>query len=136
MQKKLTRNQESKIFDELGQQLDYCMNQMTTFNIDEIQDGSDFIMELVKSPDQVKRSFLQQKVNEVISLYLQIISQVFSEGINYEIDIEQYKLLFDPLIELCSDKTLVEKVSSETLDYLIELIIVNLVQADQEQKMN
>lgn len=64
------------------------MDRMVTFDIEEIQDGSFFIMDLIKSSDSQKKSFMELKVNEVLSLYLQIVSQVFNEGINYDIDIE------------------------------------------------
>lgn len=43
-------NADNKIFLELNSQLEHYMNLMVSFEIDDIQEGSTFIMELIKSP--------------------------------------------------------------------------------------
>lgn len=40
---------------------------------------------------------------------------------------ESYKYLFDPIVDLFTEKRFAEKVNKENLDLLVEVVIVNLV---------
>lgn len=81
----------------------------------------------MKSQDENEKKFFETRVNDVINLYLQLNTQIFEGGINYSAPMESYKYLFDPIVELFSDKRFAEKINKENLDLLVEVVIINLV---------
>ncbi len=58
---------------------------MLTFDIDEIKEGSNFLLEILKSQNDIEKIFLDKKANDIVYLLLELISKIFEDGINYNV---------------------------------------------------
>lgn len=94
------------------------------------------MMALLQTSDPFEIDFLDSKINDILRLFISLHTEIFQDGINYNVDKKQYDFIFDPLTYICSIEWFVGQIDKETLDSLIELIIINLVSADRETKYN
>lgn len=45
--------------------------------------------------------FLAQKINELLNVYTSMFETIFEEGINFDVETENYKDIFEPVKNLC-----------------------------------
>ncbi len=109
---------------------------MLTFDISDIEEGSYFLLDLMKKTTDLEKRFMEQWSKDIMELLLQLHTKIFEEGINYQVEVSQYAFIFDPLIELVTSTEQLKTIETNQIDYLIELVIINLVSSDCEKNLN
>ena len=59
---------------------------------------------------------------------------IFDNGINFEIELDKYQLIFEPITELFQNGEMIKKIEQENLSNFIKEMIVKLIQMDDEKK--
>lgn len=106
---------------------------MLTFDLDQFGEASVYFKELCDSKNEDTKIFLANNGNNIINIFTTVFNTVFQNGINYDLDIGSYALIFDPLKRLCSHKILMCSLNQEVLNNFVDEILKRLVISNEEK---
>ena len=111
--------------------LEEHFSKMLTFDLDCYKEANDFMEGLMENEDGV--NFLKGNSDRILRTYEEIIKTIFNTGINYDCDRSSYDLIFQPLYKFWSLDGFLESVTQDSLNIIIEQLLLRLVFANNEK---
>ncbi len=113
--------------------LDNHIQQMLTFDLPCFEAAANYFKQIIKNK-QFKK-FIQSQSDKLIQTYSNVLSTVFGEeGINFDIPVDSYQLIFEPLQKFCKYKGFLEGIDPDTLDIFVDTLLVKLVFSNEIKK--
>lgn len=106
---------------------------MLSFDLMEFQKASDYFLEMCKTKKQDQLKFLISNGNDIVKVFTEVLSSVFAEGINYDLERSDYEMIFTPLQNLCEIDGFLEMLEQDTLNIFVEQDLTRLVESNVEK---
>jgi hypothetical protein len=119
---------------ESPQRLQSMFQLMLTYQLDDVEKASNYFKELCASKSAASVDFVANFGVEIVNTFLEICRNIFGNGINYELEPDDYSLIFTPFIKLLEKEGFMQSLEREKVLECFEFFISQFIRVNNEKK--